>query len=103
MLPKTTRIAGLLVFFLFSCQTTPAPIEEYSLARAAIEAAQAAQAPRHSSGYWSQAELAYRQGQTYYRDGDYSQAKREFLKAKSFAEKAENSARLIRQKNEEVL
>ena len=103
MLQKTTRFAGLFVFLLFSCQTAPAPVEEYSLARAAIEAAQVAQAPRHSAGYWSQAELAYRQGQSYYRDGEYSKAKSEFLKAKTLAEKAENSARLIRQKTGEVL
>ena len=93
----------LLVLFLFSCQTAPAPLEEYSLARAAIEAAQVAQAPRHSAGYWSQAEMSYRQAQTYYRDAEYSKAKSEFIKARALAEKAENSARLIRQKTGEVL
>lgn len=92
-----------LMFALSSCQTVPAPLEEYTLARAAMDAARNVQAPRHSPGYWSQADQAYRQGQEDYRDHSWSQAKEEFIRARSAAEKAENSARLIRQKTGEVL
>ncbi len=100
---KPFFISLALIFCLSSCQTVPAPLEEYTLARAAMDAARNVQAPRHSPGYWNQADQAYRQGQEDYRDHSWSQAKEEFIKARSAAEKAENSARLIRQKTGEVL
>ncbi|MBS1971380.1 MAG: DUF4398 domain-containing protein [Bdellovibrionales bacterium] len=92
-----------MLALLVSCQTVPQPIEEYTLARAAIEAARAVQAPRHSPGYWHQADEAYRQGRLYYKDRDYAQARDAFIKARIAAERAENSARLIRQKTGDVL
>ena len=88
---------------ILGCQTTPAPIEDYSLARAAIDAARSVQAARHSPGYWHQAEEAYRKGRIYYDDRDYSKAKEQFVRARICAEKAENSARLIRQRTGDVL
>ncbi len=100
---KPFFISLALIFCLLSCQTVPAPLEEYTLARAAMDAARNVQAPRHSPGYWNQADQAYRQGQEDYRDHSWSKAKEEFIKARSAAEKAENSARLIRQKTGEVL
>ncbi len=96
-------LAVTMLALLVSCQTVPQPIEEYTLARAAIEAARAVQAPRHSPGYWHQADEAYRQGRLYYKDRDYIQARDAFIKARMAAEKAENSARLIRQKTGDVL
>lgn len=103
--------AGLKIFFqlalistvLSSCVTVPPPVDDYALARAAMEAAQSVQAPRHSPGYWHQADDAYRRGQLYYRDQNWSRAKTEFIKARIAAEKAENSARVIRQKTGEIL
>ena len=97
----------MLVFFgigsiLISCQLAPAPIEEYSLARAAIEAARGAQAPRYSPGYWSKAEEFYRRGRAFYKEQDYPKAFNEFVKAREQAESAENSARLLRQQNGEI-
>lgn len=88
---------------LLSCQSVPKPTEEYSLARAAIEAARAVQAPRHSPGYWHQADEAYRQGRLSYKDRDYLKAREFFIRARMAAEKAENSARVIRQKTGDVL
>lgn len=96
-------IGLLLSAFFLGCQTIPAPLEEYSLARAAIDAARSAQAARLSSGYWHQAEEAYRKGRNYYQERDYERAKEQFIRARLAAEKAENSARLIRQKNGDVL
>jgi hypothetical protein len=95
---------GSLVFsMILGCQTVPAPVEDYSLARAALDAARAVQAPRHSSGFWHQAEEAYRKGRAFYEDRDYIKAKEQFIRARISAEKAENSARLIRQKTGDVL
>ena len=92
-----------LIMLMLGCQSVPQPLEEYSLARAAIDAARAVQAPRHSPGYWHQADEAYRQGRLAYKDRNYSKAREAFLRAKMAAEKAENSARLIRQKTGDVL
>ncbi|WP_374077700.1 DUF4398 domain-containing protein [Bdellovibrio bacteriovorus] len=95
---------GILLFtVIVSCQTVPAPIEDYSLARAALDAARSVQAARHSPGYWHQAEEAYRKGRIYFEDRDFSKAKEQFVRARVAAEKAENSARLIRQRTGDVL
>ena len=96
-------LAITLVMLFLGCQTLPQPVEEYSLARAAIDAARAVQAPRHSPGYWHQADEAYRQGRLLYKDRDFNRAREAFIKARIAAERAENSARLIRQKTGDVL
>jgi len=85
------------------CVTVRAPNDEYALAKAAIESAKAVQAVRYSSGYWHQAEEAFRQAKILYNNRDYEEAKSLFIKARLTAEKAENSARLIRQKNGDIL
>ena len=95
--------AVLSLLVLVGCTTAPAPVEEYTLARAAIEAAKSIEAARYSPGYWHQAEESYRRAQALYTDRPYDEAQAEFVKARLAAEKAENSARLIRQKNGEVL
>jgi len=88
---------------LVGCQTIPAPVEEYSFARAALDAARVVQAARYSPGHWHQAEEAYRRARIYYRERDYEQARVYFIRAKQAAERAENSARLIRQKTGDIL
>ena len=102
---KTVQIFIGVLFFsmIVGCQTSPAPIDEFSLARAALDAARAVQAPRHSPGYWHQAEEAYRKGRVYFDDRDYQKAKEQFVRARISAERAENSARLIRQRTGDVL
>lgn len=93
----------LLFVFVSGCVTTPPPIEEYTLADAAIKAAKAVQAVRYSPGHWHQAEELFRQARILYQEREYEQAKDLFFKAKISAEKAENSARLLRQQNGDVL
>ena len=68
-----------------------------------MEAARVVESARYSPGYWHQAEEAYRKAQSLFHEHEYEDSKIEFLKARQAAEKAENSARLIRQKNGEVL
>jgi hypothetical protein len=92
----------LSVFFT-ACVSLDPPVEEYTIARTAIDAAKAVDAPRFSPGFFSKAELAYRNGQALFEDRDYSSARDEFIKARLAAEKAEYSARLIRHKNGDVL
>ena len=98
-----STVAFFILIGLSSCQTIPAPIEEYSIARSALEAATSVQAARHSPGYWHQAEEAFRKARIYYVDRDWKNARKEFILARIAAEKAENSARLIKQKTGDVL
>lgn len=85
------------------CQTGPVPLEEYTIARAAMEAAREVQAPRHSPGYWHQAEESYRKARLLYRDQRWDEARKEFIRARTAAEKAENAARLTRQRTGDIL
>jgi hypothetical protein len=91
------------IFFFVGCVTFPPPIEDYTLADAAIKAAKSVQAVRYSPGYWHQAEELFRQARILYREREYEQAKDLFIQARAAAEKAENSARLLKQKNGDIL
>lgn len=90
-------------FFLAGCVTSPAPVDDYTLARAALEAARVVEAARHSPGYYHQAEEAYRKAKLLFEEREYDRAREEFARSRIAAEKAENSARLIRMKSGEVL
>lgn len=97
-----------VLFFMFSfvfagCVTAPAPVDEYNLARAALESARAVESARHSPGYYHQAEESYRKAKILFEDREFEEAKIQFIKSRIAAEKAENSARLIRLKSGEVL
>jgi hypothetical protein len=96
-------VSSLFLITLVACVTGPAPKEDYALAKAALDAARAAEAQRLSSGYWNQAEDSFRKAKILYNEREYEEAKTEFIKARMAAEKAENSARLIKFKNGEVL
>ncbi len=94
----------LSVFLLgVGCVTTPAPMEDYTLARAAIDAAKAVEASRYSPGFWHQADESFRRAEVLFEEREFEEAKAEFIRSRIAAEKAENSARLLRQKNGEVL
>ena len=105
------RITHLIVaVFLFTaigcvtgCVTGPPPIEEWLMAKTAMDAAKAVDAQKHSPGNWHQAEEAYRRAQILFRDREHPDAKEMFIRARLAAERAENAARLIRQKSGEVL
>ena len=84
------------------CVTGPQPVLEYALARVALESARTVEGPRHSPGYFHQAEESFRRGVELFEDRDYERAKAEFRRCRVAAERAENSARLIRAKSGEV-
>lgn len=100
---KKYFLAAAFLILSSGCEHTPPPLEEYTLARAAIEAAREVQAARHSPGFWHQAEEAYRKARVHYNDREWEDARLEFNKARMAAEKAENSARLIRQRSGDIL
>jgi hypothetical protein len=88
---------------MLSCVHIPPPLLEFTLADTALKAAKAVQAVRYSPGYWYEAEESFRQAKILYNEREYEQARDLFNKSRLAAEKAENSARLIRQRNGEVL
>ncbi|MCM2282387.1 MAG: DUF4398 domain-containing protein [Bdellovibrionaceae bacterium] len=86
-------LAGLVAS---GCVTVTIPVDEYNLARAAVDAARQAEAPRFAPGQWHKAEEAFKQGQRLYQERDYKTAQKLFIEAKASAERAENSARVTR-------
>lgn len=97
-----------LVFFgylvlLSSCATNAPPLEDYVLADVALKSAKSIQAVRYAPSVWHQAEEFYRQGRILYKEREYAEAKELFIQARKAAEKAENTARITRQKNGEFL
>jgi hypothetical protein len=96
-------ILAMLILSLNGCATIDPPVTEYTLARAALEAARIVDAPRFSPGFWHQAEESFRRARVLFEEREFRAAKVEFTRAKISAEKAENSARLIRIKTGEVL
>ncbi len=85
------------------CVSAPPPIEEWTLARTALDAARAVESAKHSPGNWHQAEESFRRAQILFQDREYADARELFIKARLAAERAENAARLIRHKSGEVL
>lgn len=104
---KRATLRLFLIFgvalFLFQCQSFPRPMEEYALARAAIDAAKLVEAPRYSPGFWNQAEESYRRARLFFREQDWENAKIYFVRARLAAEKAESSSRITRMKSGEIL
>lgn len=102
---KKLMKAGLVACFLFftSCVLSPPPTEEHSFAKVALDAARSVEAARHSPGFFHQAEEAYRRAEKALEDRDYPTARKQFQRARIAAERAENSARLIRNQTGEVL
>ncbi len=102
-MPKTAALtlfrclsSILVASFILGCKVVaaPPPYEEYSLARAAVRAAQDADSARFATGIWNKAEENFRAGQKAYRDADFDNAKKFFQQALLHAEKAENVTRL---------
>lgn len=94
------RTAARILFLSLSssliagCVAVPPPYEEYTLARAAVKAAQEVDSARFATGLWHRAEENFRNGQKAFKESDYGPAKTYFKKATEFAERAENATRL---------
>lgn len=94
-------LALLIGFTLLGCVGNP-PNEDYALAYVAMEAAKGAGASKFASGYWNKCLTAYGEAEQQFEDRRYSDARALFNKARVYAEKAENSARLKRLRSGEV-
>lgn len=96
-------LCGVAIFALSGCVTTPAPVQEYSLARAALEACKAVEAARYSAGYYHRGLENYSRAEVLFREREFQEAKELFIRARLDFEKAENSSQVQRKKSGEVL
>lgn len=93
----------LLFIFLVSvsgCAVNP-PVQEYTIARTALSAAQTSGASKYAPSLWFKAEENYRQGETAFQKGDFKVAKQYFVESQDFSERAENKARYDKRKQGE--
>ena len=77
---------------------TERPNVHLVLAREAFTAAKEVESARYAPGYYHKAEESYRRGMNAYQEGKMGEAVKEFKNSKVYAEKAENAARIQRQK-----
>lgn len=96
-------LSGAVLFFATACSTIPAPVQDYALARAALEACKAVEAARYSQGYYHRGLESYARAEVLYREREYQEARELFVRARLDFEKAENSAQVQRKKSGEVL
>lgn len=99
-------VQGILSIFLLSllvgCAVNP-PVQEYTLARTALNAAQNAGASKYAAGIWFKAEENYRQGENAFKKGQFEVARQYFLESQDYSERAENKARYDKRKSGEDL
>lgn len=107
-LSKVLRLTGLgaaliLTLVLGVGCVGPAPVEDYALARTALDWAEVAGAPSSASGFWHKAEDSYRRGKKAFENREFGAAQKHFIRARDFAERAENQTRLKKFQSGEVI
>lgn len=88
---------GLLIAVIFgavSCVTVQPPTYEYTLAKAAYDAAVANEAAKYSPQLFYRAEKSFKKAETLFKERYYDAARTEFLGSQKLAERAELAARL---------
>lgn len=94
---KTSRASFIFLSMmaaLSSCVTVEIPLEEYTVARSARDAAIAAEAAKYAPQLFYRADKAYKRGEALFKERYYSDAQNEFVEAQKLAEKAETAARI---------
>ena len=79
------------------------PVDDYTMARAAYEAAKAADAARFAPNIWFSAEESYRAGEKSFKDRRYDDAILFFHRAQELSEQAENIAQITSKQSGEVI
>jgi hypothetical protein len=98
---RTFAVLVLVAGFLPAC-VTYVPVEEWTIARAALEGARDADAPRFVPAIWFKAEQSYREAQRFFKERQYGEARNLFIVARQGFEQAENAARLSRYQSGEA-
>lgn len=91
-----------LVIGLTGCSQNP-PLQEYTLAKTALDAAQNAGSSKYAPSLWFKAEENYREGESFFKNGYFEKAAMHFNQSIDFSEKAENKARYEKRKMGEEL
>jgi hypothetical protein len=97
---KIAQVLFLFVVSLVGCAVNP-PVQEYTIARTALTAAQTSGASKYAPNLWFKAEENYRQGENAFQKGDFEVAKQYFVDSQDFSERAENKARFEKRKQGE--
>lgn len=84
----------ILSLMLCSCVSTTLPLQEYSLAKTAFDAAVSSESAKYAPQLFYRAEKAYKRGEALYKERDYEGAREQFLNCQKLSERAENAARL---------
>jgi Domain of unknown function (DUF4398) len=83
-----------LILVLGSCVSTTLPIQEYSLAKTAFDAAVSSESAKYAPQLFYRAEKAYKRGEALYKERDFNEARKQFLMCQKLSERAENTSRL---------
>ena len=86
-------LLGFVLVAVSACSSKP-PLEDYNLAYIAVESARSSQSAKHAPAMWTQAERAYQEGQEFFKKDKFEEAEKAFVRARTFAERAENISRL---------
>lgn len=97
------RTVLFLPLFFIGCVTIEAPVQDYTLARAAFAAAKEVDGARLASGYYHRALENYSRAEVLFAERNYEAAKELFIKSRIDFERAENSAQAQRKRSGEVL
>ena len=81
---------------LGGCVLGPRPLKEFTLAHVAVNSARDIGATRLAPGFLYKAEQHYRKGIQYFKENARRKAQAHFIKARKYAERAENQARIKR-------
>ena len=92
-----------LVIYLTGCTTLNRPVEEYTLARAAFEAAQSADADSLAPTFFDQARQSYRNAERLFEEREFEKSKVLFNQSRNLFEKAENISRKKKTSSGDVL
>lgn len=95
-------ISLFLVIGFTGCAQNP-PLQEYTLAKTALDAAQNAGGAKYAPSLWFKAEENYREGESLFKNGHFDQATIRFNQSIDFSEKTENKARYEKRKMGEEL
>jgi hypothetical protein len=90
---KTVRWFFILGIFT-SCVTTDIPTQEYTMAQAAYDAAEAHEAGKFVPQLFYKMEKSFRRAELLFKERYYDAARKEFVRSRGLAEKAEALARL---------
>ena len=86
-------LVGLFLFFATGCVNKERPNREYLLAEAAYLGAVDSDASRYAPNLYHKGERYFKRGVELFEDRRFKKAEEYFLKARNFAERAEDVAR----------